>query len=113
MCFGQLLWCHLLGELVIPKLPGGLSVLYRLLNLVVPEEVYLDFLQQYRDGGKFYRNLKKAVAEHVSKFNDPANNDDFIQDFLRENAKKVIPVALDTVESCREAMGIGRSLYRG
>lgn len=108
-------------ELVIPKLPGGLSVLYRLLNLVAPEEVYLDFLQQYRDGGKFYGNLKKAVAEHVSKFNepiiekfnDPANNDDFIMDFLRENAKKVTPVALDTVEACREAMGIGRSLYRG
>lgn len=105
---------------VIPLLPGGLKVLYRLLDLVAPEEVYLDFLQQYREGGKFYGNLKKAVVEHVNKFNepiiekfhDPANNDDFIQDFLRENAKKVTPVALETVESCREAMGIGRSLYR-
>ena len=105
---------------VIPRLPGGLNVLYRLLNLVAPEEVYLDFVQQYRDGGKFYGNLKKAVVEHVNhfnapiieKFNDPANNDAFIEDFLRENAKRVTPVALETVESCREAMGIGRSLFR-
>lgn len=107
-------------EQVIHKLPGGLSILYRLLNLVAPEEVYLDFLDQYRQGGKFYGNLKKAVVEHVNnfnapiiaKFNDPANNDAFIEDFLRENAKKVTPVALETVEACREAMGIGRSLYR-
>jgi hypothetical protein len=39
-------------------------------------------------------------------------NDDFIIGFLRENAKKVTPIALDTVESCRQAMGIGHSIYR-
>lgn len=107
-------------DTVIPKLPGGLSILYRLLNLTAPEEVYLDFLDQYRHGGKFYGNLKKTVAEYVSKFNepiiekfnDPALNDDFIEDFLRENARRVTPVALETVEGCREAMGIGRSLHR-
>ena len=107
-------------EVVIPKLPGGLNVLYRLLSLTAPEDVFLDYLDQYRHGGKFYGNLKKSVAQYVSefnapiieRFNDPANNDDFIQDFLRENAKRVSPIALETVEDCREAIGIGRSLYR-
>jgi len=107
-------------EVVIPKMPSGVGVLYRLLSLLAPEEVYLEYLEAYRGGGKFYGNLKKTAAEHVSRFNapiierfnDPAHGDDFIQDFLRTNAEKVTPVALDTVESCREAIGIGRSLYR-
>lgn len=107
-------------EEVISRLPDGLNVLYRLLHLTAPEDVFLDFVDQYRQGGKFYGNLKKAVAEHVSafnapiieKFHDPSNNDDFIKDFLRDNAQKVTPVALETVEGCREAIGIGRSLYR-
>lgn len=108
-------------EVVIPKLPAGVNVLYRLLSLLAPEAVYLDFLEQYRGGGKFYGNLKKAVIEHVNAFNgpiierynDPAHNDDFIRDFLRTNAERVTPIALETVENCREAIGIGRSLYRG
>ncbi len=107
-------------EVIIPKMPAGVAVLYRLLNLLAPESVYLDFLEQYRNGGKFYGNLKKTLAEHVSAFNapiierynDPAHNDDFIEDFLRTNAQKVTPIALETVEVCREAMGIGHSLYR-
>jgi len=107
-------------DAVIPKMPTGVGVLYRLLHLLAPEEVYLDYLGQYRQGGKFYGSLKKALAEHVSKFNepiierynDPANNDDFIKDFLRENAKQVTPVALETVEAVRQAIGIGHSLFR-
>ncbi len=107
-------------DVVIPKMPPGVGMLYRLLNLLAPEAEYLEFIEQYRQGGKFYGALKKALAGHVSafnapiieKFNDPANNDAFIEEFLRENAKKVTPVALETVEACREAMGIGRSLYR-
>ncbi len=107
-------------DIVIGKMPSGVGVLYRLLSLLAPEAVYLDYLDQYRKGGKFYGSLKKTVAEYASQFNapiiesynDPAHNDDFIKDFLRENAKRVTPVALETVERCREAMGIGHSLYR-
>jgi tryptophanyl-tRNA synthetase len=107
-------------DTVIPKMPAGVGLLYRLLNLLAPEEEYLDFLEQYRAAGKFYGNLKKTVAQRVSefnepiieRFNDPANNDAAVEAFLRQNAEKVSPVALETVEACREAMGIGRSLYR-
>lgn len=107
-------------EVVIPKMPSAVGVLYRLLHLLAPEDVYLDFLGKYRRNEKFYGTLKSTLAEHVSKFNapiierynDPANNDEYIQDFLRTNAQRVTPVALETVESCREAMGIGRSLFR-
>jgi tryptophanyl-tRNA synthetase len=107
-------------DVVVGKMPSGVGVLYRLLALLAPEEVYLDYLEQYRKGGKFYGSLKKTVAEYASQFNapiiesynDPAHDDDFIKDFLRENAKRVTPVALETVERCREAMGIGRSLFR-
>jgi len=106
--------------IVIPQMPSAVGVLYRLLSLLAPEEVFLDFLGKYRRNEKFYGTLKTTLAEHVSKFNapiierynDPANNDDFIQDFLRTNAQRVTPTALETVESCREAMGIGRSLFR-
>jgi len=49
----------------------------------------------------------------LQKFNDPCNNDSFILDFLRENAKMVTTVALDTVDAFREAITFGRSLYRG
>lgn len=105
----------------IPQLPPGLGMLYRLLDLLAPEDVYLEFVEEYRNGGKFYGNLKKAVAEHVStfnapiidKFHDPSNSDESVIEFLKANAERVTPVALDTVEGCREAMGIGRSLYRG
>jgi tryptophanyl-tRNA synthetase len=108
-------------DFVIPKMPSGVGVLYRLLSLLAPQEVYLDFLDQYRQGGKFYGGLKKTVAEHVSRFNapiierynDPANSEDAVRDFLRENAKRVTPVGLETVEACRAAMGIGHSLHRG
>jgi tryptophanyl-tRNA synthetase len=101
-------------------MPASLGVLYRLLSLLAPEDVYLDFLGKYRRSEKFYGTLKTTLAKYVSEFNAPiierynapTNNDDFIIGFLRENAKKVTPIALDTVESCRQAMGIGHSIYR-
>jgi len=105
---------------VIPQMPSAVGVLYRLLSLTAPHEIYLDFLGKYRRKEKFYGTLKTTLAQHISQFNepiiqrynDPAHNDEYIIHFLRENAQKVTPVALQTVESCREAMGIGRSLFR-
>jgi tryptophanyl-tRNA synthetase len=102
-------------------MPPSLGALYRLLHLTAPEGVYQDFVDKYRRGEKFYGTLKTTLAEHLStfnapiieKYNDPANNDEFVMDFLRTNAARVTPIALDTVEACREAMGIGHSLYRG
>ena len=107
-------------DVVIPMMPPSIGVLYRLLNLLAPEDVYLDFLGKYRRGEKFYNLLKTTLAKYVSafnapiieKYNSPANTDDFVMDFLKENARKVTPVALETVEACRQAMGIGPSLYR-
>ena len=101
-------------------MPGAVGVLYRLLSLLAPEEVYLDFVGKYRRGEKFYGLLKTTLAKYVSefnapiidRFNAPENNDEAVLGFLRHNAKKVTPVALDTVEGCREAMGIGHALYR-
>lgn len=107
-------------EAILPQMAPGVAVLYRLLHLLAPEEVYLDFVGKYRRGEKFYGTLKKTLAEYVSAFNEPiiarynepALSDAFIEDFLRANAQRVSPVALETVEACREAMGIGRSLHR-
>lgn len=107
-------------DAVIPKMPYSVGALYRLLSLLAPEDVYLDFVGKYRRGEKFYGTLKTTLAEYVSKFNEPIiegfnapnNTPDSIKDFLHDNAKKVTPIGLETVESCRQAMGIGRSLYR-
>jgi tryptophanyl-tRNA synthetase len=107
-------------EDIIPQLATGLAVIYTLLDLLAPEDVYLDFVGKYRRGEKFYGMLKNTLAEHINAFNAPiidgfhaeGNNDESVKQFLMENAEKVTPVALDTVENCREAMGIGRSLYR-
>ncbi len=108
-------------DMVIPRMPAGVGVLYRLLSLLAPEEVYLEYLDQYRKGGKFYGSLKKTAAEYAStfnapiieKYNDPSNTPAAVEEFLRENARRVTPVALETVEACRAAIGIGRSLHRG
>ncbi|MEK7794624.1 MAG: tryptophan--tRNA ligase [Candidatus Hydrogenedentota bacterium] len=108
-------------DLVIPELPPGLGALYRILNLVAPEEVYLDFVGKYRRGEKFYGKLKTTLAEYVNgfnrplidRFNAPDNTPGTVKDFLRANAERVTPIALETVEACREAIGIGHSLYRG
>lgn len=105
---------------VVPQMPPSVGALYRLLHLLAPREVYEDFVGKYRRGEKFYGQLKTTLAEYVNafnapiieRFNAPENNDAFIKEFLIENAKKVTPVALETVERCREAMGIGRSLHR-
>ncbi|MDK1021084.1 MAG: tryptophan--tRNA ligase [Candidatus Hydrogenedentes bacterium] len=105
---------------VIPQMPPSVGALYRLLSLLAPEEVYLDFTRKYRRGEKFYGVLKTTLADYVNAFNAPiieafnapGNNDESIKEFLTENAKKVTPVALETVEACREAIGIGRSLHR-
>jgi tryptophanyl-tRNA synthetase len=105
---------------VIPRMPNSVGALYRLLHLLAPEDVYLDFVAKYRRGEKFYGTLKTTLAEYVSAFNapiierynEPANSRESVEEFLRENAKKVTPVALETVEACRAAMGIGHSLYR-
>ena len=75
---------------------------------------------KYRRGEKFYGNLKTTLAEHVNafnapiieRFNAPDNTDASVVEFLRANAERVSPAALDTVEACRAAMGIGRSIYR-
>jgi len=107
-------------DIVIPRMPTSVGVLYRLLSLLAPEDVYRDFLGKYRRGEKFYGMLKTTLAEYVSAFNAPiierynapGNSEAFVKEFLRENAARVTPVALETVEACREAMGIGRSLYR-
>jgi len=105
---------------VIPRMPNSVGALYRLLNLLAPEAVYLDFVGKYRRREKFYGTLKTTLAEYVSAFNAPiieqynapGNSREAVEEFLRENARKVTPVALDTVETVRAAMGIGRSLYR-
>ncbi len=107
-------------DAIIPQLPPSLGALYRLLSLLAPREVYLDFVGKYRRKEKFYGTLKKSLAEYVNAFNAPIiaayhaphNTEAAVKEFLVENAKRVTPVALETVESCREAMGIGRSLYR-
>lgn len=107
-------------DIIIPHMPAGVGVLYRLLSLLAPEDLYLDFVQKYRNGEKFYGKLKQEVARLVSefnapiieKFNHPDNNQEYVESFLRANAQKVTPVALETVEAVREAMGIGHSLYR-
>lgn len=107
-------------DAIIPHMPAGVGVLYRLLSLLAPEPLYLEFVQKYRKGEKFYGKLKQEVARLVSdfnapiieKFNHPDNNQDYVESFLRTNAQKVTPVALETVEAVREAMGIGPSLYR-
>ena len=104
----------------IRQLPAGLATLYTLLDLLAPSEVFEDYANRYREGGKFYGDLKKTVAQQVSAFNEPVierfnapeNDRDSVLDFLRANAERVTPVALETVESCKEAMGLGRSLYR-
>lgn len=107
-------------DAVIPQMPSSVGALYRLLSLLAPEDVYLDFVGKYRRREKFYGTLKTTLAEYVSKFNAPiierfnapGNTPESVKDFLRENAKKVTPHALATVEACREAMGIGHSLFR-
>lgn len=106
-------------DVVIPRMPAGVGVLYRLLSLLAPE-AYREFLVAYRQGGKFYGRLKQQVIEEVNRFNAPIidryhapwNTREYVEDFLRTNARRVTPVALETVESCRAAMGIGRSLFR-
>ena len=108
-------------EAVIPQMSPSVGALYRLLNLLTPEEVYLDFVDKYRRGEKFYGKLKTTLANAVNAFNapiieafhSPDNSEDSVREFLRANAKRVTPIALETVEACREAIGIGRSLYRG
>lgn len=105
---------------IIPQMPPSLGALYRMLSLLAPEDLYADFVGKYRRGEKFYGVLKTTLAEHVSafnapiidKFNAPDNDDDSVKEFLVENAEKVAPVALETVEACREAIGLGRSLHR-
>jgi len=107
-------------DIVIPRMPPSLGVLYRLLSLLAPEEVYLDFVGKYRRGEKFYGTLKTTLAQYVSafnkpiieKYNAPDNTQASVEAFLRDNARRVTPVALGTVEAVRAAMGIGHSLYR-
>jgi tryptophanyl-tRNA synthetase len=101
-------------------MPPSVGVLYRLLRLLAPEDVYLDFVGKYRRGEKFYGKLKTTLAEYVSAFNEPIierfnapdNDENAVRGFLTENAQRVAPQALSTVEACREAMGIGHSLHR-
>jgi tryptophanyl-tRNA synthetase len=108
------------AEDVIPQMPPSVGSLYYMLNLLAPEDVFEDFVGKYRRGEKFYGNLKSTLAEHAYKFNEPIierfnstdNNEDFARDFLDTNAKKVTPFALETVEACKEAIGLGRSIYR-
>jgi len=71
-------------DIVIPRMPPTVGVLYRLLNLLAPEDVYQDFVGKYQRGEKFYGKLKTTLAQYVSafnapiieRFNDPANNDE-------------------------------------
>jgi len=107
-------------EAIIAEMPPGVAALYRLLDLLAPNDIFEDFAGRYRRGEKFYGDLKKTVAKYVSefnapiidRFNSPENTRKYVTEFLRTNAERVTPVALETVESCKEAMGIGRSLYR-
>ncbi len=107
-------------DAVIPQMPAGLGALYRLLSLLAPGEVYRDFVGKYRRKEKFYGLLKNTLIEYVNafnapilaRFNAPENTEEFVREFLRENARRVTPVALETVEACRAAMGIGRSVFR-
>lgn len=105
---------------VIPQMPPSVGALYQLLHLTAAEDVFADFVGKYRRREKFYGMLKTTLAECLSKFNEPiiegfhkdGNTDAFVKGFLRHNAERITPIALETVERCREAMGIGPSLYR-
>jgi len=105
---------------VIPQMPPSVGALYRLLHLLAPVGIYDDFVNKYRRGEKFYGALKTTLAGYITqfnrpiieKYNDPSNNDEMIRGFLRDNAARVTPVALETVEAVRAAMGLGHSLHR-
>ena len=56
---------------VIHKLPGGLQHPLPPPQPRRPRGSLPRLLDQYRQGGKFYSNLKKAVVEHVSNFSAP------------------------------------------
>ncbi len=105
---------------VIPEMPATVGLLYRLLSLTASRELYEEFVERYRRKEKFYGLLKSTLVERLTAFNapiiarfhDPRNDEASAREWLRTHAAKVAPLAAETVESVREAMGIGPSLLQ-
>ncbi|HJN15217.1 MAG TPA: tryptophan--tRNA ligase [Armatimonadota bacterium] len=96
-----------------PKDPEKCAVfaLYRLFASDAEREA---MAERYRKGGLGYGDAKKAllalVVEHFAEAREKraelANSPDTVMDVLREGGKKARAVAIETVDRCRDAMGI-------
>ncbi|MBI5413032.1 tryptophan--tRNA ligase [Candidatus Peregrinibacteria bacterium] len=96
-----------------PKDPAT-CIPYLLLALIVEEKEKLEFRTQLEEGGIGYAQLKTALFEKLLEYFGKArekrfeleNKLDFVEDVLKEGAKKARKVAKETMETVAKKVGL-------
>jgi tryptophanyl-tRNA synthetase len=98
-----------------PKNPETCNV-FALLKLVASPEELTEWEGKYRNGGMGYGEAKKRLAELVIDYFQPyrqkrqelENNLDYVREVLDKGAQRSRPIAQQTLEKVRWAVGLGK-----
>ena len=97
-----------------PKPDAAKNLAIQLLKLFAPTEVAADYENRLRAGGLGYGDLKKALFEYYWNFFAPyrakraelAANPDYVEQVLRDGARRARIVAEKTMARARQACGL-------
>jgi tryptophanyl-tRNA synthetase len=97
-----------------PKPDADRNLAIQLLRLFAPANVALDYENRLRAGGLGYGDLKKALFEHYwtyfaiarARRAELAANPDYVENVLREGARRARAVASVVLQRARKASGL-------
>ena len=98
-----------------PKPDADKNIVIQLLKLVAPKEVAADCEHRLRAGGLGYADLKKTFFEHYWSYFAAARarraellaNRDYIEEVLRDGARRARAVARQVLARARKVSGLG------
>ncbi len=93
--------------------PQEIKNLFNLMSIVSPQPVVAAFEEQYNQCTIRYGEMKKRLAEDVITFIEPIyekihtlhNNNQYLEDVMKEGARKARESAQQTIEEVREITG--------
>lgn len=93
---------------------GGVANLFTLLKLVAPKDVFIKFVEDYREKRIRYSEMKSVLAEALyaeirpvqEKRKEYEQNPKLVEDIITEHTEKCREIAGKTIKEVKEKMGL-------
>jgi tryptophanyl-tRNA synthetase len=94
---------------------AGVANLFLLLDNFADKDTQLHFRKQFDDGTIRYSELKEQLTDDINAFLAPVqktyrsllDHPDQVRTILAEGAKKARPIAAETMQKTKKALGLG------